>query len=434
MPEDVSDQRFARGTPFQRPAVASGKAALRALTFRWWFVYVVAYCAVCVTPGLSPLPGMSRVTQAPQLVTHRVVPWVGRHVLHLKNEITTFDDGTGDTTFDYILTLCLVAFALLVAVAWSVLDRKRTEYSRLHDWLRVGVRYGLAIVMLDYGIAKIINIQFPSPNLERLLEPYGDSSPQGLLWTFMGYSKPYTALAGAIETTGALLLLSRRTTLVGSLLLVISLTNVVALNFAYDVPVKLYSTHLLILALFLVLPDAKRLASVLVSDRPIRTSPRAIVKWLLIGALLVMVTRNFLHLKTVAGDDTPIPPLYGIYDVETFSRNGVEVPPLLTDGRRWRRVVFNRFGGLSVYAPDGQRQGYAVKVDIAKKIVTVSTGMPSKVVMSFTFVELPHNEGIIIDGQVGSDTIQARLHRLDESSFVLLNDPYHWITNEPHSR
>jgi len=38
------------------------------------------------------------------------------------------------------------------------------------------------------------------------------------------------------------------------------MANVVVLNFAYDVPVKLFSIHLLVMATFVVAPSIKRLS------------------------------------------------------------------------------------------------------------------------------------------------------------------------------
>jgi len=57
------------------------------------------------------------------------------------------------------------------------------------------------------------------------------------------------------------LLFPRKTSTLGALMSVGVLSNVVALNFSYDVPVKLYSSHLLAQAIFLLLPDARRLGN-----------------------------------------------------------------------------------------------------------------------------------------------------------------------------
>jgi hypothetical protein len=59
-----------------------------------------------------------------------------------------------------------------------------------------------------------------------------------------------------------MLLATRRTAKAGALVMVAVMSNVVMLNFCFDVPVKLASTHLLVFALVIAAPDARRLWSV----------------------------------------------------------------------------------------------------------------------------------------------------------------------------
>jgi hypothetical protein len=75
----------------------------------------------------------------------------------------------------------------------------------------------------------------------------------------MAASTAYTFFCGLTEVTAGTLLLFRRTLTVGALVAVAALVNIVLLNFCYDVPVKLYSSHLLMMALFLLIADAKNL-------------------------------------------------------------------------------------------------------------------------------------------------------------------------------
>jgi hypothetical protein len=83
----------------------------------------------------------------------------------------------------------------------------------------------------------------------------------------MGFSTPYTVFAGCAELLPAVLLLFRRTALLGSIIASAVMLNVVMLNFCYDVPVKLYSLNLLLLAVFLTLPEAHKLLRVFVLNR-----------------------------------------------------------------------------------------------------------------------------------------------------------------------
>ena len=108
--------------------------------------------------------------------------------------------------------------------------------------------------------------QFIFPTFGRLVEPLGEFSPMGLLWNFMGYSTPYIIFSGLAEVTGATLLLFRRTATLGAMASAAVLLNIVMLNFCYDVPVKLYSLNLLLMAIFLMAPDLPRLANLLVLE------------------------------------------------------------------------------------------------------------------------------------------------------------------------
>jgi len=76
----------------------------------------------------------------------------------------------------------------------------------------------LAFALLSYGTAKLFGGQFSFPSLERLDQKIGESSPMGLLWTFMGYSKLYTVFGGICQITAGLLLLFRRFSALGSLM------------------------------------------------------------------------------------------------------------------------------------------------------------------------------------------------------------------------
>ena len=73
--------------------------------------------------------------------------------------------------------------------------------------------------------------------------------------------------------------------------------NIAALNFCYDVPVKLYSLHLILMALFLLIPDAVPLMRFFVLHRPARLEgvwlPQFQRPWLRIAALAAWLTSEW---------------------------------------------------------------------------------------------------------------------------------------------
>jgi hypothetical protein len=76
-------------------------------------------------------------------------------------------------------------------------------------------------------------------NLIQLVQTYGDMSPMGVLWKFMGQSPYYQSFTGLVELLAGLFLCFRFTYLLGLTLGFLAFSQVFALNLFFDVPVKL---------------------------------------------------------------------------------------------------------------------------------------------------------------------------------------------------
>ena len=219
----------------------------------YWVMYYLDWCL-----------GLLSFTQFDLSDYYRAIPgfvtWFTWNVF--EKNVYPMSSGSGDGLFNYAEAFSIFAFSIGIAIVWSFLDWRKTDYVWLKDLLRSFLRYSLAIVLMSYGLAKLFPefSQFPPPSFHRMSSRFGDASPMGLLWTFMGASQPYTIFAGAGEVTAALLLIWRRTVILGGLVAIGVMTNVVMLNFCYDVPVKLFSTHLLITAIVILVPDASRIS------------------------------------------------------------------------------------------------------------------------------------------------------------------------------
>jgi hypothetical protein len=403
---------------------------------------------------LDAIPGVPWLSAKYIHVWHTIVPWVAIHVFHLSGPVTVYPDGngSGDTTLDYVENLCLAATAVLATLLWSLLDFKRTDYRRLHFYLRVYVRYALSFTLFGYGFAKVFPTQFIFPTLGRLVEPLGEFSPMGLLWNFMGYSTPYIIFSGLAEVTGATLLLFRRTATLGAMASAAVLLNIVMLNFCYDVPVKLYSLNLLLMAIFLMAPDLPHLANLLVLNRPTAAvdlaSPVVEVRWIKprwmkIGAIAfkVLFVGYFLY-GTVKGDwegykgfvlNRPKAPIYGLYNVENFNRAGQDIAPLTTDATRWRRVAIQSTGAFTVRMMDDSSHVYSTEYNEPKTSVTIS-GDPDKSKKNVFVYSRPDPEHMILQGTLSGDPLVVKLKRIDPSKFLLVNRGFHWINERPFNR
>lgn len=153
------------------------------VAIRFFFLFFVLYIFFNpngVFPGIDTLFGIYIEP------FHKLIPWIGKHILHLSYDITVFTNGSGDTTYDYVVIFLIFFLSVAGCLIWSVLDRRRASYNQLYYWLTVLIRYYAAFTMLTYGFVKVFKLQFPSPSLNRLILPYGDSSSMSILTTDKG--------------------------------------------------------------------------------------------------------------------------------------------------------------------------------------------------------------------------------------------------------
>ena len=143
--------------------------------FRFCLVYFGLYClGTQILGGLAgsiphlEIPGLSVVWPLRQIVF-----WAGAHVFQVKSPLVYTGSGSGDKTFDWVFSFCLLLFAALAAVIWSLWDHRRNNYVALGKWFRLFLRFALASEMILYGLVKVIPLQMPFPYLTRLIQPYG---------------------------------------------------------------------------------------------------------------------------------------------------------------------------------------------------------------------------------------------------------------------
>ncbi|WP_280488708.1 DoxX family protein [Nocardia farcinica] len=426
---------------------------LTRIVFRFCFVYFGLFCllfaqivfaflgyVVTLLPDDAMLWQMRTITP--------VVEWLGRTVFDTEVVLRT-DSGSGDQAFIWTLVFGILVVSVLATLVWTVLDRRRTEYRVLAGWFLIFLRLCLAGQMLFYGVAKLIPSQMPEPALQALLQPFGEFSLTSVLWLQVGSSPAYEILLGAAEVLGGVLLFLPRTALLGALLSLVAMAQVWVLNMTFDVPVKILSFHLLLLAVVLLAPEARRLLDALVLDRPtgrstypqpFRTPRSRRIAATAQAALGVWMTAGLLYMGVDSwyefGGGKAKPELYGIWEVTEFTVDGTPAPPLTTDENRWQRLVVEHEEMVTLQRMDGTLvPTLATTADNALTLTAPPTAPDATPTTLGTFThDRPTPDQLRLDGQWNGHPVTIALTQRDLNEFPLRQREFHWIQDYPNFR
>ena len=429
-------------TPQPKPAWTFGSR----IAFRFCVVYFGLFCLLTPIFGcLLPIPMLQIPDVSNVWPTRQIVTWTAVHAFGVTQPLVYFG-GSADKVFDWVLVFWLVIVSAAATVVWSTLDRQHPNYATFNKWFRLAVRFALASTMLVYGMMKVVPLQMPFPQLTRLLEPFGNFSPMGVLWYSVGASPAYEIFAGSAEVLAGLLLIIPGTATLGALVCLADCIQIFTLNMTYDVPVKLLSFHLLLMSLFLLAPELRRVADFFLLNRaagpstqpPLFKSRRAdriaVAAQILFGmALLGMNVYSNWSYWHMFGGGAPKSPLYGIWNVDQFTIDGQLHPPLLSDAGRWRRVIFERPDTISFQKMDDSFVRYEAAINTQARTIGLKNFADKSWKDYFAFQRTPADR-LTLDGEMDGHKLHMQLQLVDRNSFQLVSRRFHWVQEMPFQR
>jgi hypothetical protein len=223
--------------------------------------------------------------------------------------------------------------------------------------------------------------------------------------------------------------------------------NVMAVNFFYDVPVKLLSAHLVLMTLFLLLRDFKKLCTFFFTNSPVSLSiikqpekdgdkslqlVSRIFKGLLLGYIVIFGFINLTQSQKAYGSNAPKPAVYGLFEVTHFEKNGDTLPPNLNDTDRWRYILMEREGSANVYKMDNSRLYFETVVDTMKQEIEFTDYNDSTDVFTLKYKKTDYV--FSFETVWKNDTLKGHANIKTKDDFLLMNRGFHWISEYPFNR
>jgi hypothetical protein len=271
---------------------------------------------------------------------------------------------------------------LLIAVVVGLVWKPKIDNDKLYYWLRVVLRYRLALALLTYGFIKFFPLLAPYPSLGQLNTPYGHFNRWKLFSLSLGIVPSYELFLGLVEIVIAFLLLNRKTASIGAFIFLIFCGNIFMSNIAYDGGDQVFSLLLISFALVIFSGDLIRIVRLLIlrlptepsTFQPLHTNKglRYALKGLFILLFVVIYGFKAGNGSSQYPTKKGLPAAAGLYNVSVFRVNNDTLVYSVTDSLRWQNVVFEEWNTLSI------RSNKSVTIDSNNLHVLFSDGEKRK--------------------------------------------------------
>jgi hypothetical protein len=354
--------------------------------------------------------------------------------------------------------LFTILLAAIGAIAWWTIEHDGPAEVVIGELSGVATRYVLAASMFVWGVAMIPPLYLPQPGPVDWMTLFGELSQRQAMEFGVGHGPLYQSFTGAQTALAGLLLLWRRTTLLGALLTIVAMGHMAMLISAFllrgthlELGFAGPAGHMLLMAGLLVFTDWKRTVNyfflngdairprLLPAERlPILSSIAA--RRLKVFAITVIALPPVIRSHDMMEDMKTKSALYGVWYVDSVSRNGQSLP-MTYEARRWRLLAIGNYGErMTIRQTDGTRLDFLMGLPVDSSDATwrqdhikPTNGDTGTLVLR----RLPHRharapnssqemltflrsipERLRLKGVIGGDTIVASLHRLSDESYA----------------
>ena len=293
------------------------------------------------------------------------------------------------------LNLLLLLLFLLAIVSVFLLHFLKIKTDNMVLISRVISSYYIVFILIIYGFDKVFKAQFylPEPNI--LYTSFGNLSKDILYWSTLGTSRFYSISMGIIEVVTAILILFKRTRILGLLISIGVFVNIILINFGFDISVKTFSIFLLLVTLFSVYPNLKMLINFLVFQRreQLTHTNQAIVsnpflkiwiKFIVVGLLFLQILFPYFQSQNFNDDLQVRPFLHGAYQVNQII---VKTDTLKTTDFPIHKIFIHRNNYIIFQGKNNVITDYHFEMDSIKKQLLLQDYKKNTICVDYDFTK-----------------------------------------------
>jgi len=286
-------------------------------------------------------------------------------------------------------------------------------------WVYRVLRFGVAVLVITYGFAKLNGSQFTILASE-LDKPMGQVSGFWLTWYYFGYSSIYGNLIGIVQIAGGVCLMFRRATLLASCVLLPIVANIILIDIFYRIDIGAPLVAILIcLALLGILSFHKEELREVFWSKQNRVFPeRATTKSRALGkhgvrVLLIAIPAIFTYWTANYNNRLPTP-LDGVWDVVSVSPPGdstsATISTVFFERNRAFLCVFKR--------RDATYEQHHFELDPQKRTITIWNQWLQKDKVLFVGTYDMNGDDLRVSGKFAehTDEITIRLIKRNQKS------------------
>jgi hypothetical protein len=351
--------------------------------------------------------------------------WLNDHFFHFTYQPPAWT--TFSAALHTIRDTVYLLLSIVICIVWTLFDKHRTNYNRLHYWFSQVLVMALSCIAFAYGVVKVFPVQMAAPSFSVLQTPVGDLRPFDLLWATYGYGSPYQMLTGFCEAGSAILILFRRTRVAGLLILASVMVNVILLNYTFQIGVLMLSFYVLLVALFLLAPYAWQLARLFFSGqegtlawngyvpgRGLKTIIPRVTAGVLIAASFLA---NTLYVHSVYERRETVRRSAEYSQVQHFVMNSDTLRPSDNDTICWRwwneRTTSGKRYVTITPVKIRAAKTYTVERDTSKRILTLKPmDRKDSVLLRFNYTDLSASRWRL-EGIWGQNRVRAEFLRIN---------------------